>query len=307
MASSLSKASLFSAIRASHTSFATSCQTRSFSQSLQRSGVRMGEHVSIKPPAQPSTRTRTRAMARSELPQDLGLLPGTYIRQLWRDMPSIFRQREERFRLEWLWLKTAFQNFAGVIAYCRYFNKGLPLEFKERRQIAMDFHRRMYTAFAAGDTNTISKICCTGLANELKTRIAARPKNEKVTWSLDTYNRDASTFWTGARVVSDRATTIPEIPDSGVRQVIVRITSKQSTGKYTAPVNGKAAEDSTAVAENVKQRDCTEYIVIQKLRWSGEDTGWRVWGTATPTTVDDLSNPLFAPGLTMSERLEALK
>lgn len=36
-----------------------------------------------------------------------------------------------------------------VIAYSRYFNKGLPLELKERRQIAQDFHRRMLTAFAA--------------------------------------------------------------------------------------------------------------------------------------------------------------
>ncbi|RAH75516.1 uncharacterized protein BO66DRAFT_10067 [Aspergillus aculeatinus CBS 121060] len=312
MASSLSKGPLSAVVRASSTSFASSgvasCQSRSFSQSIQRpGGVRPSESVSIRPPPQPSTRTRTRQMARSELPQDIGLLPGTYIRPLWKDMPSFIHQRHERLRLEWLWLKHAVQNFIGVIAYSRYFNKGLPLELKERRQIAQDFHRRMLTAFAAGDTATINKICCTGLAKELNSRIAARPKNEKVTWSLDNYNRDASTFWTGARVVSDRATQIPEIPNSGVRQVVVRITSKQTAGKYTAPAKGQAAQDSTAVATNEKQRDCTEYIVIQKLRWTGEDTGWRVWGHATPTTVDDLTSPFFAPGLTLAERLEALK
>ncbi|RAL10551.1 uncharacterized protein BO97DRAFT_372271 [Aspergillus homomorphus CBS 101889] len=314
MASSLSKGPLSSAVRASNNPFspipivsgAASCQSRSFSQSSQRSMGRLPKTIVARPPPQPSTRTKTRGMARTELPQDFGILPGTYIRPLWKDMPSIFKQPQERLRLEWLWMKTGFQNFLGVLAYCRYFNKGLPLELKERRQIAQQYHQRMYSAFAAGDTNTINKICCTGLAKDLNKRIAARPKNEKVTWSLDKYIRNPSTFWTGARVVSDRATQIPELPDSGVRQVVVRITSKQSTGKYTEPANGKTAKNSTAVAQDAKQRDCTEYLVLQKLRWTGEDTEWRVWGYTNATTVEDLSSPFFAPGLTIRERLEAM-
>lgn len=51
-------------------------------------------------------------MSRSELPTDLGLLPGTFIRPLWRDLPSIFTHPKERLQLEWLWLKSGFQSFA---------------------------------------------------------------------------------------------------------------------------------------------------------------------------------------------------
>jgi protein MBA1 len=57
----------------------------------------------------------------------------------------------------------------------------------------------------------------------------------------------------------------------------------------------------------VKQQDCTEYIVLQKLRWIGEEEDWRIWGHTTPTTVDDLSTPFFASGLTLAERMEAMK
>lgn len=153
----------------------------------------------------------------------------------------------------------------------------------------------------SGDATTLRKICCTGLANNLIGRIAARPKGEIVTWSLDKYIRSPSTFFTGIRVISDRATQIPELADSGVRQVVLRITSRQSTGKAQRQISGDY------VPADVKQRDCTEYIVLQKLRWIGEEEGWRVWGHATPTTIDDLSSPLFAQGLTFAERLDAMK
>lgn len=52
-------------------------------------------------------------MSKSEMPQDLGLLPGTFVRPLWRDMPSVFQLPRERMQLEWLWIKQAFQNFLG--------------------------------------------------------------------------------------------------------------------------------------------------------------------------------------------------
>lgn len=160
----------------------------------------------------------------------------------------------------------------------------------------------------SGDVPTLRKICCTGLANSLTSRIAGRAKDEKVTWTLDKYNRTPATLLTGLRVVSDRATQIPELPDSGVRQVVVRITSQQSTGKGKV-VKGRNPNAPTEVQQvgPVKQQDCTEYIVLQKLRWTGEEEDWRIWGHTTATTVDDLNSPFFAPGLTMGERMEAMK
>ena len=102
--------------------------------------------------------------------------------------------------------------------------------------------------------------------------------------------------------MSDRATQIPEIPDSGVRQVVVRITSRQS--KVVKTGKSEVSVESTAPP---KQQDCTEYIVLQKLRWYGEDEDWRIWGHATPTTVEDLANPMFVSGLTFAERMAAMK
>ncbi|KAE8328388.1 hypothetical protein BDV39DRAFT_192005 [Aspergillus sergii] len=308
MATSLSKGPVFTAVRSNNALFQLySCQCRFFSQSSQRSAMRgIPENIAIKQPAQPSMATRGMGLSRSELPQDIGLLPGTYVRPLWRDMPSIFQQPQERLQLEWLWLKSGFQNFLGLVAYCKWFNSGLPLRLKERRQAARELHQRMYSAFAKGDISTLRKVCCTGLANNLSSRIANRPRDEKVSWSLDKYNRTPATLLTGIRVLSDRATQIPEIPDSGVRQVVVRITSRQSTGKSKVVKTGKSevAVESTAPP---KQQDCTEYIVLQKLRWYGEDEDWRIWGHATPTTVEDLANPMFVSGLTFAERMAAMK
>ncbi|PLB35653.1 uncharacterized protein BDW47DRAFT_109923 [Aspergillus candidus] len=322
MASSLAKGPLVSTLRSNNVlsqrssgplAFVSAAsQCRQFSNSPQHGMGNMRgvpQNFSVKQPAQPSTKTRGRELSRADLPQDIGLLPGTYVRQLWRDMPSIFHQPAERLRLEWLWLKTGFQNFLGLLAYCKWVNKGLPLRLKERRQVAGELHQRMYTAFADGNLPLLRKTCCTGLANNLGTRISTRPKDEKVTWHLDKYIRSPSTFLTGIRVVSDRATQIPELPDSGVRQVVVRITSRQSTGKSKVRTQRGQQTPANEVEEAapVKQQDCTEYIVIQKLRWVGEETDWKVWGHTSPTTVDNLNDPAFAAGLTMRERMEAIQ
>ncbi|THC98030.1 hypothetical protein EYZ11_002456 [Aspergillus tanneri] len=297
MASSLPNAPLRAAVRSNNSlishlypSVAASCQCRQFSLSSQRRALRgTPENISMKQPAQPSMRTRGRELARADLPQDIGLLPGTFIRPLWRDMPSIFQQPSERLRMEWLWLKSGVQNFLGMVVYSKWLNTGLPLRLRERRYVARDLHKLMYSAFAE--------------------RINNRLKDEKVTWSLEKYNRTPGTFLTGLRVVSDRATQIPEIPDSGVRQVVVRITSRQSTGKIKLQPKHRPQGPSVPAenAASTKQQDCTEYIVVQKLRWAGEEEDWRIWGHATPTTVEDLSNAFFAPGMTVADRLEAMK
>ncbi|KAI9927992.1 hypothetical protein MW887_002844 [Aspergillus wentii] len=269
---------------------AVSCQCRHFSQGSQRNGRGIPQNIALKQPAQPN----------------LGLLPGTFIRPLWRDMPSIFQHPRERLQLEWLWLKGGVQNFLGLVVLCKWGNNNVPLELKGRRQIARELHQKMYTAFAGGDVTSLRKICCNGLANKLIQRIENRPKNEKVTWTLDKYILSPATFFTGARIVADRKTQIPDLPDSTVRQVVVRITSKQSTGKSKLP-SGRDANTAVEDATPEKQQDCTEYIVIQKLRWAGDEQDWRIWGHATPTTVEDLDSPFFASGLTISERLDAMK
>lgn len=154
---------------------------------------------------------------------------------------------------------------------------------------------------------TLRSICCTGLANSLSSRISRRPKTEKVTWTLQKYIRGPGTFFTGVRVVSDRATQIPDIADSGVRQVVLRITSRQATETTTVPSKRGTAKTDSTPESSPKIKDCTEYLVIQKLRWAGEEDDWRIWGHTTATTVEDLDNPIFAPQLSVYERFMAIK
>lgn len=127
-----------------------------------------------------------------------------------------------------------------------------------------------------------------------------------MSWNLLKYNRTPSTWFTGARVISDRSTQIPEIPESGIRQVVIRITSKQSTSSYTEDYD-KATGTKIINPTPGKEQDCTEYVVIQKLRLSGQERPWQIWGYATPTTVEDLDSPFFSSDLTMRERLENMQ
>ncbi|KAL4805479.1 hypothetical protein BDV18DRAFT_161131 [Aspergillus unguis] len=316
MASSISSAPLLSVARMRTAVIQpfpaiTSSHCRQFSLSSQRNAARAGipQNVSMRQPAQPSMKARGQTLSRAELPQDIGLLPGTFIKPTMRDLPSIFQQPKERLHFEWLWVKSWFQNFLGLVVYSKTEGKGLPLRLKERRQVARAYYERMYTAFAAGDQNTIRKICCTGLANNLISRITTRRRGEQVHWSLDKYIRSPSTWFTGIRVVADRAVQIPELPDSGVRQVVLRITSRQSarTVQLETTKQGKALDAPREDPAPAKSQNCTEYIVLQKLRWMGQEEGWRVWGNATPTTVEDLSSPFFATGMSVADRLAAMQ
>ncbi|KAL2816909.1 hypothetical protein BJX63DRAFT_429963 [Aspergillus granulosus] len=310
MAASIPKGPLFSAPRilttVSPLYTANLSQCRQFSLSSHRALQQRGmpQTISMKQPAQPSMKARGMNVSRSELPQDIGMLPGTFVRPLWRDLPSIFTHPKERLHFEWLWLKSGFQNFLSLVYFSKLKGNSKPLLLKERRQIALKLHKQMYTAFADGDAKTLRKICCTGLANDLTRRISTRPQGEKVTWALEKYNRSPSTLFTGVRVMADRLTEIPELPNSSVRQVTLRITSRQSTGKIQKQKQGanELVEQPAA-----KSRDCTEYIVIQKFRWMGEEDEWRIWGQTTATTIDDLSSPFFAMGLSLADRYEAMK
>lgn len=154
----------------------------------------------------------------------------------------------------------------------------------------------------------MNKVCCPGLAQDLNTRIRQRRSDEKVTWALEKYRRTPSTLFTGVRILSDRATTLPEIADAGVRQIVVRITSRQSKGRAKLPSTRNAKEsrsepeDAPAASQN-----CVEHIVLQRLRFFGRDEPWRIWGHTSPTSVEELDTPAFAPGLSVAERVEAMK
>lgn len=56
-------------------------------------------------------KSRSKEALSGQLPNDLGVLPGTFVRPLWRDLPSIFQSPRDRWQMEWTWLKSMVQNF----------------------------------------------------------------------------------------------------------------------------------------------------------------------------------------------------
>ncbi|CAG8905355.1 unnamed protein product [Penicillium egyptiacum] len=280
-------------------------QCRAFSETSQQW---RGRQMNFRPPSQvqPSFKTRTQDMRLADLPNDIGLLPGTFVRPLWRDMPSVFTAPRDRWHMEYTWLKSWFSNFASVLQYCKRENN-LPLLLSKRRHFAAKLQEDMYTAFAQGNTAQIRQICCDGLVKQLSKGIERRPKNEKMTWKLVKYLRKPSTNFTGLRVIADRATSIPDIPKSGIRQIVVRITSRQAT-TTTQIQNPSGKEPTEATTVSAKEQDCVEHIVIQNLRWNDQDKGWRVWGYINPTSLHEAyHSPHFAPGLSALERLQMIQ
>ena len=161
--------------------------------------------------------------------------------------------------------------------------------------------------FLRGDAPALRRICCDGLANKLANQIEKRPIGEKVTWNLVSWLSQPSTFFTGIRIVSDRATQIPEVKNSGIRQIVVRMTSRQSKSKST-PFRARGKASITVPETPAKEQDCHEYIVIQEIIWNGKNSGWRVWGHTVPSDIDRIYNdPYFQPGLSALERLEAIR
>lgn len=72
-------------------------------------------------------------------------------------------------------------------------------------------------------------------------------------------------------MVSHKASTIPNVADSGLRQAVVKISSRQSLERLDA--NGDP------VADTGRAQDKVEYVVVQRKLWEGTEEQWMVWGT----------------------------
>ncbi|KAJ5884983.1 hypothetical protein N7495_009493 [Penicillium taxi] len=282
-------------------------QCRSFSQSSQLWAKR---NVNIKTggrgTSQPSMKLRQKEALQSQMKymNDIGLLPGTFVRPKWAELPSIFQAPRDRLLLEWNWLKASVQNTLNLIVYCKY-QMSLPINFFSRKRIARLLYTDMYTALALGDIPALQRLTCTGLYSKLAMQIHNRPKDQALDWKLIKWRRTPQTNFTGVSVVMDRATQTDESgKNSGVRQIVLRVTSRQSIRK-----GKKSARDAEPVfTEPAVEQDCEEYIVIQDLIVRGQSDGWKIWGYVKPTDMEQIySDPAFAPGLSATERLQALK
>ncbi|EED13928.1 conserved hypothetical protein [Talaromyces stipitatus ATCC 10500] len=268
-----------------------------------RSGMMSAETIMPKLPPERSLRSRLKDMDPESIPTDFGVLPGTFIKPEGKDMPSLFSEPKDRLMMEWVWIKTWFTSVFQTILYHKWYsNPRQPLNLGERKKIGKGLHELMYTEFARGNERFLRARCSPGLAKDLIRRIRKRNPKETLSWNIEKYNRTPSTFFTGVRVLSDRATAIPELADSGIRQIILRITSQQRSQKLTV-----IEENGQAIDALPKIQDCTEYVVIQKVRIMGKEKEWEIWGFTKPTTLEELDSPFFASGMSLKDRLQAMQ
>ncbi|PGG98871.1 hypothetical protein AJ79_08747 [Helicocarpus griseus UAMH5409] len=287
--------------------------SRPFSHTPQRgSGMKGAQMMKQKaPPALSRENQLKEALAKmkpEDFPDDMGLLPGTFVRPSWEEMPSIFKYPRQRLRMEWQSIKSKLQDIVLLLAYYKYSNRSLklPLRLRERKRAALDLHKTFYTALAAADTSTIRDICCNGLRDDFLRRISARPADaKKHTWTLHKYTKFPFALnLTGARVVADRAAQAPH--NMGFRQVIVRIRSRQSLVRPVSQVKESSEQQKKKQVET-PPKDFTEYVVLQKMLVAGVELPWKIWGFTKATTMEELdTNPAFMAGLSLKERLELM-
>lgn len=170
-------------------------------------------------------------------------------------------------------------------------------------------HKDMYTAFAASDVETLRRICAEGLLGSLRTRISHRAPNERFDWTLHQMIGKP-------RVVSNRAAMLPFGKESALRQVVVKIRSRQSLGRKVVQPGAKGKNVPSAPARNTsrnakssnredssqlgstsqedlvisshpgEEKEVTEYVVIQRRMWNGKEEPWILWGLTEETPLE---------------------
>lgn len=180
------------------------------------------------------------------------------------------------------------------------------LHYKTAADVGKRMHKQMYEAFAAGDLKPVQAEICTGLLASLRSRIAQRPANTHLKWTLHKY-------LTPPRLMSYRTALLPgadgkpnnaKETQNGFTQAVVRIHSSQSLQHVRTTnvrVNAQLvkkevlvdsqgrelpADEDPELAAKRHAKETVEYFVIQKQMKKSKEGPWMVWGTAEETTPE---------------------
>ena len=171
----------------------------------------------------------------------------------------------------------------------------------------------------SGNDRALIPLCSNGLITTFRRRLAAREPNTTVRWQLQAY-------LSKPRVMSDRTSILPlpKIPQSALRQVTVRLHTRQAlvttTHRDTGPVEAAAeagiiakrrfhlrmppsvpgpradaapaplpeSEPKSQSDTTTKIEDKVEYLVLQRVMLQGVELPWIVSCFLDATTVDSL-------------------
>ncbi|KAK6502314.1 hypothetical protein TWF506_002895 [Arthrobotrys conoides] len=201
------------------------------------------------------------------------LLPSTFVTPPFFSRPSIFTEPRNRIQFEWVRMKIKAQDL--ISRFVARFWHSNPFIRKDIIPSAEALHRNMYTAFARGDVDALSRICGRDLYNTFRNRILSRPPNVQFSWKFSGYN-------SRSRVMSHKVGILGQGKgdENSIRQVVVRIDSTQALIKG---VDGKVVKGTGEPTKTV------EYIVLSKRRKDGlPEAPWVVWGTVTESGMDEI-------------------
>lgn len=134
----------------------------------------------------------------------------------------------------------------------------------------------MLEAFAAGDKETINRLCTPFFAAKMQSALARRPKNETIKFQMK-YKKPL--FY--PKLSSHLIGMFNPFDKHHVReQAVVAIASTQTMSK-TKTVEG------VSVPAGFKAQDKLEYVaMVRDLNTKTyESTPWQIWGTTTSTTL----------------------
>lgn len=221
-------------------------------------------------------------------------------------LPSLFSNPSGRYKLEYARLKQrAYDLFATSIMkflYVRDANRTNPLQRIPKLRtwfrfpylnragipaIAKGLYEEMYVAFAKGNVDGLRPKLCENIFETLKGRVAARPANTSVKWTLHSYLGSP-------KLVSHRYTPLiagvrDKYKQSTLQQAVVRIRSMQSLQrlKKVRGADGKVREVLEEGSSTAQEgREVTEYFVIQRMMRKGKPGEWKIWGTTEEMTLE---------------------
>ena len=143
---------------------------------------------------------------------------------------------------------------------------------------AKQLHHKMYTSFFNRDLLALEDFCCEGLVSSFRTRMSGLRPGVKHEWSITDYT-------SRPKIVANCATYIP-VPGAekvGIRQVTVRIDSKQRVDTITKDWRG-VEQRQEGLPKQVR-----EFTVMQRRLINNEESHWVLWGTVQESSaeVDD--------------------
>ncbi|KJX97298.1 hypothetical protein TI39_contig513g00007 [Zymoseptoria brevis] len=234
----------------------------------------------------------------------VGILDGTFIYPSGSNLPSWTKNPRGRWKIEFRRIWTAITDWSVGAWYRVWVVRprmwtSAPLQRGEVVRIAKEVYESMYDNFARGTLGLVEKDLKAGLLGSLRARLAQRPPNSGLHWTMHGYLQRP-------KVMSFKFLTMPggaNTERNGVVQAVVKIRSKQSLlkvqrlrvrdesgkpGVKAVPVDSHGLPIPEGDVEEAKEsasKVTTEYVVLQRVMKKGKLGPWQMWGTAEESSL----------------------